>query len=495
MSSPTVSRRALLRGAATVAGAAALGGTGLAACSSDSSSSSSTVTLSYWDWYVSQAPWVDNEIKLFQKAHPGIKIKKTTQDSAQYPNLASLAFRSNTPPDVFMIPKSPPLTQQVSQGWLMPLDKWGTSSWQSRFPQGSFVAGVNEFSGKLYSAPFSAPAPSLQLYIHNGVFKNAGLTNADGTVMIPKTWDDVSRAAAAIKAKSGGKAYGFGFGNSTNTTLAWWLDIFVRGAGSPGGAASAGVDSMDSRVGKWTYNTDRNYADAIALLMEWKNKGYIYPNSMSISDEQARAFFERGQFGMTIGGVYNQPEWTEHKFTDYSLTTLPSPSGTPQAFFYGPPGGQFVALSSKVKHADEAWAWFDWLNSVDAGKRWVQQGQGLSVYPQNNDPKSVSFKPFAQFVALAKTAMVGPWPTVRNPETSKVVLGAVKPDVNDVLAGVYTGQIKDVGGALSALADRRNQGLADAVSKAAAGGAKVSLSDYVFPDFDPTKAYTNKPAS
>ena len=60
---------------------------------------------------------------------------------------------------------------------------------------------------------------------------------------------------------------------------------------------------MDSRVGKWTYASDRNYADVIALLLSWKKNGYIYPNSMSISDEQARAYFERGQFGMTIGGV------------------------------------------------------------------------------------------------------------------------------------------------------------------------------------------------
>jgi ABC-type glycerol-3-phosphate transport system substrate-binding protein len=492
-SSPGLSRRSLL-GAAAAVGATVLGGGALVGCSSSSGASSSGVTLAYWDWYVSQASWVNNEIKLFQQAHPGIKIQKTTQVTTQYANLVSLAFRSGNPPDALMVPQSPPIQQQVSQGWFLPLNKWGTSAWQSRFPQGSFVEGADVFDGKLYTAPFAGPAPSFELYIHNGVFKSAGLTNPDGSVKLPKTWDDVSRAAAAITAKSGGNTYAFGFGGSDGLLLIW-LDMFVRGAGSPGGAAPQGTDSMDYRVGKWTFGTDRNYADFIALLLEWKKKGYFYPDSMSISDEQARAFFERGRFGMTVGGVWNQPEWSQHNFTDYSLVTLPSLTGTPKAFFYGPPGSPFVAVSAQTKHADEAWAWFDWLYSPAAGKRWVEQNQGLSVFPQSNDPKAITFKPFAQYAAMANDAMIGPDPTIRNPQLGKVVLETVTPDITSVLAGVYTGQIGDVPGALSSLGDRYNQALATAVQQAAAGGAKVSLSDYAFPDWDITKPYANRPAS
>lgn len=61
-----------------------------------------------------------------------------------------------------------------------------------------------------------------------------------------------------------------------------------------------------------------------------------------------------------------------------------------------------------------------------------------------------------------------------------------------MVTGVYTGQIKDVQGALSSLADKKFQLLSDAVTAVAKQGKKVSTSDYVFADWDPTKPYTTK---
>ncbi|MDX6362245.1 MAG: hypothetical protein QOC85_1248, partial [Streptomyces sp.] len=80
MTSSNLSRRGLLRTAALGAGTVALGG-GLSACGSGSPSASADA-LTYWDWYVTQAPWVDKEIELFEKAHSGVSVKKTTQQNA-----------------------------------------------------------------------------------------------------------------------------------------------------------------------------------------------------------------------------------------------------------------------------------------------------------------------------------------------------------------------------------------------------------------------------
>lgn len=489
--STRIDRRTLLRRAATAAGAAVLAGAA-PAVGRAAPRRAGTVTLSYWDWLVSQAPWVDNEIRLFEAAHAGIKIKKTTTVTGTYENLFALAQRGGQAPDVFMIPQTPDLNDQVARGWLTPVDRWATASWRARFPRGVLHEGSNMFDGKLYTAPFTGAAPWLQLYVNNKVFRQAGLIDRAGRVTLPRTWDDVARAAAAITKKSGGSTYGLGFGNNQNFTLAWWWELFVRGAGSPGGLSNP-PSGMDYRTGMWTYATDRNYLDVVDMLLEWKNKGYFYPNSMGISDETARAFFERGKFGMTVGGVWNQAEWTQHKFTDYSLITLPTPGPTPRGYFYDTPGGSMIAISAKTRNLDAAWAWFDWIYSPAAGKRWVEMGEDLSIFPQDDDPTLITFKPFAAYVATRKYMLPQPDPSVRNPRTARVIVASVKPDYNDVIAGVYTGQIGNAREALAQLAERYQQALSDGIAQARKQGHSVSIADYTFPDWDITRPYYTRP--
>ncbi|GCE15132.1 ABC transporter substrate-binding protein [Tengunoibacter tsumagoiensis] len=485
------SRRRVLQAAAGIAGTAVFGDL-LAACGG--STASTTATINHWDWWVSQAPWLDNEIKLFQAANSSIKIKKTTHSNS-YDTLFSLAYKNKTTPDVFMIPQSFKLNEQVAKGWLLPLDKWATSSWRSRFPEGTFYEGNNMINGKLYTAPLTGSASILQLYVNNAVFKQAGLTNSDGSVKIPQTWDDLSNAADAIVKKSNGNVYGFGIGNSS-AIFPWWLEVLVRGAGSPGGGAGTfgPLGSMDYRVGKYTYATDRNYADVYNLILDWKNHKYFYPDSMSIGDEAARVLFEQGKFGMTVGGVWNQAEWSQHNFTDYSLVPLVAPSKTLQGYYYHVPGGQFLAISSQTKHPDEAWEWFNWMYSLDTAKRWVQAGEDISVFSQANDPASIKFKPFAQYAATSQVSLVGPNISQRNPKTANVILPAVKPDISDVSTGIYTGQIGDIHAALSDLADRSQQAVDKALAQAQQQGNNVTINDYIFSDWDITKPYTTKPA-
>ncbi len=477
-----LNRRRFLEASAAIAGTASFGGI-LDACSSASTSSSSKVTITYWDWWVSQAPWVDGEIALFQKANPDITVKKTTQGSNTYNNLLPLTFKSNRSPDVFMIPPTPPFGDEVTQGWLKPIDDL---NWRNQFPKGSFVEGVNLLKGQTYSAPLTGFAPWLQLYVNNDVFKQAGLTNVDGSIQLPQTWDDVTKAAEAITKKSNGNVYGLGFGNGSFNLLPWWLEVFVRAAGSPGGAYD-----KDLRVGKYTYGSDRNYADFVALLLDWKKRGYFYPNSISIADETARAFFERGKFGMTVGGVWNQAEWASHNFTNYSLVTLIAPETQRKGYFYHSGATNFVGISKQTKHADAALAWFKWLYSPEAGKRFVEDGIDVSIYQQNNNPKNVKSAAFGQYVATTPLSISGPDPKLRNPQVaqSDAFIQPIKPDMGDTLTGAYTGQVTDVPQALSNVAEKMQEALNTAIKQAQQKGYKVSASDYVFPDWDITKPY------
>ena len=215
---PRMNRRRFMQATATTTALATFGGV-LAACGNTATATGKQVTIKYWDSAITQAPYYNNEIKLFQQANPDIKIAKTTQSSDNYPNLLALAQRSNNFPDMAVVPATPTFYEQIQKNWWLPVDKWATPQWRSKFPALALHEGSNIFNGKLYSAPNTTLAVPFQLYINNAVFRSAGLVNKDGSVQVPRTWDDVTHAAETITQKSGGQSYGLGFGNGSFSLL------------------------------------------------------------------------------------------------------------------------------------------------------------------------------------------------------------------------------------------------------------------------------------
>ncbi|MHA4816160.1 ABC transporter substrate-binding protein [Streptomyces aculeolatus] len=483
-----LSRRSVLRAGLAGAGALGLGGF-VSACSGSSSESGNTIT--HWDWFVSQEPWVENEIALFQKANSGLTVKRTVTQTDAYPDLVSLSYRSDDLPDVLMIPDTPKFNDQVNDGWYKPLNDLASEEWIRSFPAYSFVEGVNVFDGKVYSAPnFTGRGPALQVYINNKVFKDAGLTDSDGSVRLPKTWDDVSRSASIIAQKSNGSVHGLGAGNTGGISLFHWMAPFLFPAGTPGALSDYG---LDRRTGEYTFSTDRNYTDFLVLLKEWMDKEYFHPDTLSWDDEVARANFANGAFGMIVGGSWNILPWRDdHKFTDYSVVSLIGPEATPKGYYQMEPGGYQIAVSSSTDKAAEAFRWFRWWNGPEASARSVQKYLiGLSVHPDANDPSGIDLKPFADYVALADTAKLVPSPAVRNPDAAAVSLPPkVTPSISDVITGLVTGEVKDLSGALQKLDADSNAGLDQAIKDAVDGGAKVTRDDYVFADWDLTTDYT-----
>ncbi len=486
--STALSRRNVLTGG--LVGLAALGIPGLlSACSPSggggTTASGGAVKLTHWDWFVSQEPWVKDEIARFATANPGITVERTLNQFDQFSNLISLAQRSKTLPDTYMVPYNPNLQTQVANGWLTPLNEYVDDAWVRSFPAYSFVEGNNVFDGKVYSAPVTKAGANYQLYINNAVFADAGLVDSDGAPRIPRTWDEVTEFATTITRKGNGSVYGLGMGNSTGSILTAWLDTFVLAAGTPGG-----FRGQDYRTGTYTFGSDRSYADVIALFTQWWDAGLLHPSSLSVTDEIARANFAQGQFGMTVAGSYAITPWTTAGFTDFSVTTLIGPEEERQGYFYASPGGRQLGVSADSKHPAEATAWLSWWASKEAGARMTQKyAIDLSVYPENNDPDKIESPQFALYASLADLVRLAPSPAVRNPAAAAVAGISVTPSIGDVMVGTLTGQISDVREALTTLGDQSDAALDQAIADAVAAGADVSRGDYVFEDWDITQDY------
>lgn len=444
------------------------------------------MTVNHWDWWVTQGPTIDNEIKLFQQKYPHITVQKSTQVTDQYPNLLQLAMKAQTSPDVFLIPTTPSLLEQIDQKWLKPLNSWATTKWQAEFPPEAFAEGSNVFQGRIYSAPYDGPAPWLQLYLNNKLFKQAGLVDSSGSVKVPRMWSEVRVAAQAITRAGRGQTFGWGFGDKQKFVLPWQL-MMTQTSGAPD--AQAG---FDLRSGTYTWAANPVFLDWITFFMGMKSDGSISPDVMSTDDETARVNFANGKFGMLIGGVWVQGGWTKTNpdFTDYSVVSLPHQDVKPTSYFYTSPGGVGFGMSSQTKVSDAAWEWFNWLNSKAAAIRWVQAGQGLRIFPEANKVAYAKTQPYRQYmeVALAGVRMA-PAPNLQHQQMDQVKPQTTLPDIQGILEGVYTGQISNWKGALVDLQNRENAAQAAAIKDAQSRGIKVDPSWWRVPNWNLTENY------
>jgi len=180
------------------------------------------VTITYWDWWVTQGPAMDAAIKDFMAAHPNITVEKRTIGGGPYNDTINLAFQGDSAPDVFLVEDTNNFKSYIANGWVLPLNTFSDfSQWKATFPDpaANFTEGINVLGGKTYSAPLFVAGSWLQLYVNTKLYKDAGLVNADGSIKLPKTVDDMIANSQVIKDKSAGKAYGFGWSGTQTWAL------------------------------------------------------------------------------------------------------------------------------------------------------------------------------------------------------------------------------------------------------------------------------------
>src|SRR5215211_1742165 len=161
---------------AGLAGAAMLGST---ACGG--SRGSGPVTLTFWSW----VPDIEKEIKLFEEAHPNIKIKYVNagQGTPQYTKLRTALKSGSGAPDVVQIEfQYIPTFQQIDA--LADISQYGASDVEDDFVDWTW-GQVSEGS-KVYAIPQDS-GPMGLLY-RKDLFDEYGLK-------VPKTWDEFAQEA------------------------------------------------------------------------------------------------------------------------------------------------------------------------------------------------------------------------------------------------------------------------------------------------------------
>lgn len=135
---------------------------------------------------------VQSNLKKFMADNPRIRVKYSDVSWFNYHNVMATRFVSKTPTDV-VYNTDEFLEEWNAAGWIVPLeDRFPqVAKYRRYFPQ--YVTDAMSYKGKLYGLPYFADT---FVFIYNEeMVKRAGFSSP------PKTWEEVTTQALAMKAK------------------------------------------------------------------------------------------------------------------------------------------------------------------------------------------------------------------------------------------------------------------------------------------------------
>jgi len=424
----------------------------------------------------------------YSRAHPNIAVQYDGLPWSEINKLVPLGVQNGNAPDVFQIPQGFSGGQAVQQGWVLPLDDVipDIARWKAAFPPGSFPQGTTDFGGKTYSFPLTSNRNNGNFLLYNtDQVQRAGYDPQAK----PLTWDEFRATAKKATQQGAGKYYGLIIGGGETARWENTVRVLAQTAGA------AGTNDQNWKTGQFIYTADE-YIAAIELLLAMKADGSVFPGSLNLNGPQARAQMPQGSAAMIIEGPWNIPLWKKDSPAyafDIAMQPVPN-SGPAIPLTYAPTRG-WGYMYAKSRNVAVAGDIFHYLGT-EAGQVQFQifSGAGQTcTFPGANQQPGLDPRTRRAFTMFEQTMRLGPDPGVRNPEVDKVSLEkkALTPNFGTVVQGIYTGQIGDAKKATKDLHDRSEVELERAIKAAQAKGAKVTRDDFVFPNWDPMKDYTD----
>jgi arabinogalactan oligomer/maltooligosaccharide transport system substrate-binding protein len=228
------------RGIAATALVASIALTATACGGSDSGDSADgPVTITWWDTSnaTNEAPTYKALVKEFEAAHKNIKVKYVNVPFDQAQNKFDTAAGATGAPDILRseVGWTPAFAKK---GFFLPLDGTEALKEQDEF-QPSLIKQA-QYDGKTYGVPFVTD--TLALVYNKQLFEKAGITEA------PKSWDDLKKAAATIKAETGVDGY-------WGSTQAYYAQSFLHGEGTDTVDVAAKKITVNAPEAKKAYGT------------------------------------------------------------------------------------------------------------------------------------------------------------------------------------------------------------------------------------------------
>ena len=233
--------------------------------------------------------------------------------------------------------------------------------------------------GKVYALPYQAYA--LGIPCNMEMFKQAGLLEADGTPMQPKTWEELAEFAVKIKEATGKP----GFSMATTQNCGGWLFTNI--------AWSYGVDFMEQDAdGKWkaTFNTPE-MVEALEYVKDLRWKYDVLPENVLVSQDEMFKLLAIDGAGMTLSAPA-AGSWAKYGMKSENLGMLAIPAGPKKRVTLV--GGAYYAITaeSDEKQIDAAFKWMTFSGTPFEVNDKVKENMQRTIQTQLDSGHAVGTK-------------------------------------------------------------------------------------------------------
>lgn len=386
----------LATGAALVAALAMLAGCSAASGGGDSASG----TLNILDEFTTApaSPKLNELIKQYEKANPGVKVVRTSVPQGQGVTKLTQGVSTGNAPDVVFF-DSPNTQQYADQGLVADLSSkvsgWAT---KSQYYKGAWDS--TQYNGGTYGIPLYSDAP--------GIYVNQDMLTAAGISKVPGTWTELRSDAKALT-KNGVSGLCFG------TT--------------PGAAADYLFMPYIWQSGGDLTTTAKSALPSLELFQGLKADGSIPQDVLNWTWQDAFTAFQNKSCGIVFGGPWNAGDAEKLPFKVAAGIPPQKDGGTKASVL----GGYNVGVG-KGANVDAAWKFIDWFTSKKVLGGYLEATTQL---PNRKDLADLAFvkadpflPTFVQSIAIGKPRTFG----AKLPQVDSAIMAMYQ----SVLAGTST---------------------------------------------------------
>jgi raffinose/stachyose/melibiose transport system substrate-binding protein len=378
----------------------------MAACSggtnAGSGSDSKTLTLASVD-----QGSVEDVVKAFEAANPGVKVNFTTAGADQYTQQARTQLSSGTAPDVLTVwpGNGNAMTTFVAAkaGYLLDLSD---RPWASKQPEA--VKKVSQYEGKTYTGIFGING--IGAVYNQDAMSKAGLT-------APTTWTELLAFCRAAAGK-GTPAFALGLQDLWVTQIVLYALVAT--------VVYAGDRDFDKKMqaGQATF-ANSPWTTAMAKYGDMDKAGCFQDNALGTSYESTQQLAATGK---TLGVI--QGNWIvallkkQNPSGNFVLRALPA-TDDPASFIMPGAAGAGYAVNAKAKNRDLALKFVDFVMSP-AGMSVFNKKQGsLPSLPGSGSEVDPGLTELQKYITDGRTVpfMDQLWP---NPKVQQTMLTGIQ---------------------------------------------------------------------